>query len=73
MHILSGLMPQDSGTIRYRGEVVTFHSPHDALKKGIGMVHQQPGIVPGFSILDNVIIGQRREMFSENRQKKSNQ
>ncbi len=71
MHILSGLLPQDSGIIRYKGEVVTFNSPHDALKKGIGMVHQQPGIVPGFSILDNIIIGKEGKCFQKIDRKKA--
>ncbi len=57
MHIVSGLIKPDNGNIFFKGEKVVFNSPRDALLKKIGMVHQIPGVVPGFSIFDNIILG----------------
>jgi simple sugar transport system ATP-binding protein len=57
MHILTGLIPPDSGEIIYRGDKIIFRSPKDALDKKIGMVHQSPGIIPGFTIYENIIAG----------------
>ncbi len=55
MHILTGLIRPDSGIIRYKGKEIFFESPKDALEKKIGMVHQNPGIIPGFTVLENII------------------
>ena len=40
MNMLSGIYQPDSGTILVDGKEVTIHSPQDAKKLGIGMVHQ---------------------------------
>ncbi|MFW9890455.1 MAG: ATP-binding cassette domain-containing protein, partial [Candidatus Thorarchaeota archaeon] len=40
MNILYGLLSPDEGTIKIRGEEVTLKSPEDAIKRGVGMVHQ---------------------------------
>ena len=57
MHILTGFIRPDSGKIFYRGEEVSFKNPEDALNKKIGMVHQSPGIIPGFTVFENIIAG----------------
>ncbi|MDX9800543.1 MAG: ATP-binding cassette domain-containing protein [Spirochaetia bacterium] len=71
MHIISGLIQPDSGIIFYKDQKTSFQSPHDALNKGIGMVHQLPGIVPDFSILDNIIIGKEGKCFQKIDRKKA--
>ena len=40
MNMLSGIYKPDAGTIRVNGVPVSIHSPEDAKKYGIGMVHQ---------------------------------
>ncbi|MCY7360940.1 MAG: ATP-binding cassette domain-containing protein, partial [Ignavibacteria bacterium] len=40
MKILFGIYKQDSGSIKLFDEEVKFKSPHDAIDKKIGMVHQ---------------------------------
>src|SRR4029077_12532986 len=40
MHVLDGVVRPDSGTILLDGVPVTFTSPRDARRAGIGMVHQ---------------------------------
>jgi general nucleoside transport system ATP-binding protein len=57
MNILFGHLSPDSGEIRIGGEVATFGSPHDAIERGIGMVHQHFSLVPSFTAAENVVLG----------------
>jgi ABC-type uncharacterized transport system ATPase subunit len=57
MNILFGLIPADAGEIRIGDERVRFSSPHDALERGIGMVHQHFMLVQNFSVAENVVLG----------------
>lgn len=57
MNILSGIYSPDSGTISIDGEPVTIHSPEDAKKLGIGMIHQHFKLVDNFSAADNIWLG----------------
>ena len=57
MKILYGMTKADEGQIEFRGEVVSFHSPLDAIEKQICMVHQHFMLVPAFSVIDNIIVG----------------
>lgn len=54
MNILFGLYQPDSGQIILDGRPVTFRSPLQAMKAGIGMVHQHFALVPGHSVLENI-------------------
>jgi ABC-type uncharacterized transport system ATPase subunit len=58
MNILSGIYTPDSGTIIINGEEVTIKSPEDAIKLGIGMIHQHFKLVDVFSAKENIIMGQ---------------
>lgn len=71
MHVISGLFRPDSGRIMCRGKTVDFFSPFDAFRAGIGMIHQVPGIVPGFSALENIIIGNEGKWFERIDRKKA--
>ena len=57
MNILYGLYKPDEGEIRVNGNRVEIHSPRDAIACGIGMVHQHFMLVPVFTVLDNVMLG----------------
>ena len=57
MKILSGLIPPTKGEIKVKGKKVQFKNPSDALKQGIGMVHQHFTLVPIFTALENIILG----------------
>ncbi len=46
MNILYGLYQPDEGEIYVRGQQVKVHSPIDAIKAGIGMVHQHFMLIP---------------------------
>ena len=57
MNILTGLYQPDSGQILIRDQEREFYNPRDAIKNGIGMVHQHFMLVPVFSVSENVILG----------------
>ncbi len=57
MNILFGHIRQDAGTIAIGGETVTINTPHDAIDRGIGMVHQHFSLVPSFTVAENVMLG----------------
>ena len=65
MNVLSGLYTPDSGEIIIDGKSVSFNSPRDAIKNGVGMVYQHFELIPELSVLENVILGikQKREPF----------
>jgi general nucleoside transport system ATP-binding protein len=57
MNVLFGLYRPDEGEILLDGEPVSFASPADAIKAGIGMVHQHFMLVPVFTVTENVMLG----------------
>ena len=57
MNVLYGLYKQDEGEILIDGTPVTFRDPGDAIKAGIGMVHQHFMLVPVFTVTENVMLG----------------
>ncbi|MEU7433262.1 ABC transporter ATP-binding protein [Streptomyces sioyaensis] len=57
MKILYGMQKPDEGTIRIDGEQAGFHSPADAIARGIGMVHQHFMLADNLTVLENVVLG----------------
>ncbi len=57
MNVLYGLYKQDEGEILVDGSRVVFRDPGDAIKAGIGMVHQHFMLVPVFTVTENVMLG----------------
>ena len=57
MNILYGLTQADEGTIRIFGEECEIHSPQDAIRLGIGMIHQHFMLMPEQTVLRNIILG----------------
>ena len=66
MSILSGLYRPDDGEIYVAGQQVNFKSPREAIKAGIGMVHQHFKQVETFSVAENVILGSKDAGFTMN-------
>lgn len=69
MNILFGIYKQDDGEIIYKGEKVEFRSPKDAIKAGIGMVHQHFNLVETLTVWQNVVLG-RGEFILKDEKKK---
>lgn len=57
MNILFGLESHEGGTIYLNGEPVKITDPLNAIKHGIGMVHQHFKLVPSLTIAENVVLG----------------
>ncbi|HPO60244.1 MAG TPA: ATP-binding cassette domain-containing protein, partial [Exilispira sp.] len=58
MNILYGLYKPTSGDIILEGEKVVFHSPKDAIKHRLGMVHQHFMLVENLTVTENIILGE---------------
>ena len=54
--ILTGVHPSDEGSLTLAGRPLTLHSPHDAVRAGIGVVHQERNLVPEFSVAENITL-----------------
>ena len=69
MNVLFG-MPVIHSTGGFKGRVLVdgaetlIHSPHDAMEKGIGMVHQEFMLLPGFTVTENIKLN--REITTPN-------
>lgn len=57
MKVLFGIEPLDEGEILMYGKPVAFHSPDDAIKHGICMVHQHFMLVPSLTVAENTALG----------------
>lgn len=57
MNILAGVHADYSGTIEVAGEPVSIHTPKDASRHGIAMIHQELNLVPELSIAENIFLG----------------
>ncbi|MFQ9148806.1 MAG: ATP-binding cassette domain-containing protein [Eubacteriales bacterium] len=55
MNILSGIYSPDAGSIELFGKPVTFSSPKDSIRAGIGMVHQHFKLVDVLTAKENII------------------
>ena len=62
MNIIYGLYTPNEGEFFISNgeglQQVQIHSPNDAIKAGIGMVHQHFMLVPVFTVAENIILGQ---------------
>lgn len=57
MNILYGFYQPDAGEIRVNGTPVRIEGPNEAMRLGIGMVHQHFMLIPVFTVLENIVMG----------------
>lgn len=60
MNIVYGLVNADSGKILVEDKEVIINEPADALKYGIGMVHQHFMLIPVFTVAENIALGREQ-------------
>jgi len=60
MNIVYGLVKADSGKIFVEDKEVIINEPADALKYGIGMVHQHFMLIPVFTVAENIALGREQ-------------
>jgi len=54
--VLSGVYKKDAGEIFLSGEKVEFHSPADAFKKGISVIHQELNLCDNMTVAENMFL-----------------
>jgi len=54
--VITGLYKPDGGRLLLDGREVQFGSPHESASAGIGVVHQERNLIPGFSVGENILL-----------------
>lgn len=57
MNVLYGLYHPDEGEVVVEGSSMQLNSSRDAIKHGIGMVHQHFMLIPVFTVTENIMLG----------------
>ena len=57
MNILYGLIHPESGEIFINGQPAHITGPRDAIRLGIGMVHQHFMLIPPLTVAENIVLG----------------
>lgn len=57
MKVLNGVYGADAGEILWQGQAATIHSPHDAQRLGISMIHQELALIPYLDAGKNIYLG----------------
>jgi simple sugar transport system ATP-binding protein len=65
MNILYGLYQPDEGEIFVNGQKIIIHSPTDAIRAGIGMVHQHFMLIPVFTVTENIMLGEESVKYGD--------
>lgn len=56
-HVISGVVPIDSGTIQFNGCDVSRAASHDRCRAGIARAYQVPRPFSGMSVFENLLVG----------------
>ena len=56
MKVIAGNHIPNAGTIHLEGEQMHFRTPHDALVRGIALIHQETALAPDLTVAENVMI-----------------
>ena len=67
MKVLSGFIQADSGEILLDGKQVIIKSPADAIRLGVGMLHQDPLDFPPMRLTDNFLLGRSGGLFPDHK------
>ncbi|MEV6416236.1 sugar ABC transporter ATP-binding protein [Kribbella sp. NPDC051718] len=54
--VITGLYKPDGGRLLLDGQPVAFGSPHESASAGIGVVHQERNLIPGFTVGENILL-----------------
>ncbi len=63
MNVLAGLYRPDAGAVQIAGRAVALRSPRDAIRLGVGMVHQHFMLVPTLTVAENLALGLTKPRF----------
>ncbi len=59
---ITGLVPAESGSIRFHGEEIMHLAPHEILAKGIARTFQNLRLFPNLTVMENALIGQHARL-----------
>ncbi|WP_405997694.1 sugar ABC transporter ATP-binding protein [Streptomyces sp. NBC_00829] len=54
--VLTGVHAPDGGRLTWCGKEIQLRSPLEATRTGIGVVHQERNLIPGFSVAENITL-----------------
>ncbi len=57
--ILAGVYIPDAGTMLVDGQPVTLHTPNQAQRLGISVIHQHPTLFPDLDVAENIFMGRQ--------------
>ncbi len=57
MKALTGIFPKDTGEIHYLGKLYNPRGPKEALRRGIGIIHQELNMMDHLTVAENIFIG----------------
>jgi ribose transport system ATP-binding protein len=63
IRLLAGAHQPDSGSIRIDGQEILLQRPLDAIKAGVGVIHQELTLLPALNAVDNMFLGRDRGHF----------
>ncbi|NCC85987.1 MAG: sugar ABC transporter ATP-binding protein, partial [Clostridia bacterium] len=55
--ILSGVYTPTEGHVVLAGQRIDFNSPHDAIERGIAVIHQELSIANDLTVAENIFLG----------------
>jgi ribose transport system ATP-binding protein len=64
MKILSGVITDYAGELRFQGTALSLRGPRDAERAGISMIHQELSLVAALSATANIYLGRERRRFA---------
>jgi L-arabinose transport system ATP-binding protein len=69
LKIINGDYQPDAGTLTLGGEALRFANPFEAHRAGIRVIYQEPEIIPGVDVAENIYVGElpRRGGFVDRR------
>lgn len=65
MKVLSGFIHRDGGDILLDGRSVAFKTPAEAIRAGVGMLHQDPLDFPPLRVLDDFLLGREGSFLQD--------
>jgi L-arabinose transport system ATP-binding protein len=63
LKIINGDYQPDSGTLSMNGQQLVFPNPHAAHKAGVRVIYQEPEIIPGVDVAENIWVGELPKHF----------
>ncbi len=57
MKIIFAIEKQTSGKVYYKGQEINYSGSMEAIENGIGMVHQHFMLIPSFTVVQNIVLG----------------